>query len=79
MLTSASVGLRRSSRAIGGGGAAFSRRLLLLLLRRISATATLVRVDREQRKERPEETSHRTVWNWSLSLSYSNREKTCDQ
>ena len=60
---SASVGLRRSSRVRGGRG----RLSLLLLLRRISATAALVSVDREQRKERPEETSHRTVWSWSQS------------
>ena len=72
-LTSASVGLRRSGRVSGGGRAGFRR---LLLLRRI-ATAALVSVDREQRKERPEETSHRTVWSWSQS--FSKREKTSER
>ena len=72
-LTSASVGLRRSGRVSGGrggfgGGGGGGRRI---------ATAALVSVDREQRKERPEETSHRTVWSWSQP--FSKREKTSER
>ena len=71
-LTSASVGLRRSGRVSGGrggfgGGGGGGRRI---------ATAALVSVDREQRKERPEETSHRTVWSWSQP--FSKPEKTSE-
>ena len=59
-LTSASVGLGRSGRFSFGGGGGGGRR---------TATAALVSVDREQRKERPEITSHRTEWSWSQSVS----------
>ena len=67
VLTSAAIGLRRSSRVSGRGGA--PRRLLFRLLRRGISTAALVSVDREQRKERPEETSHRNVPSWNQPVS----------
>ena len=72
VLTSAAIGLRRSSRVSGWRGGA-PRRLLFRLLRRGISTAALVSVDREQRKERPEETSHRNVPSWNQPVSASER------